>query len=227
MCWAPSDECFTSSDLVWLAFSFAGELKETGSLPEALQHEFCYENTYAREKVKDISLDYYLLMSSHVGAMITSRQGCIASLGLLRSPFVQASHSQCRKSLKSCLDLQLMVNTSATDTKCREDIAVCVYFFLDNNNLIKIFKYFFPRVSWQFETLILLLTCSSLLCFKTAFCGLSFADEVQEPTVRLFWGMAPVVLPWQAGRCWWPPAPRQPRPPSRTYYWRLHQLQDF
>jgi len=43
-----------------------------GSLPEALQHEFCHENTYVHEKVKDISLGYCLLMSSHVGGTITS-----------------------------------------------------------------------------------------------------------------------------------------------------------
>lgn len=73
-------------------------------------------------------------MSSHVGGMITSQQGCVASLGSLRTQFVQASHSQCRKSPKSCLGPQLMVNTSAINTKCREDIAAYVYFFLNNNN---------------------------------------------------------------------------------------------
>jgi len=58
----------TSSD----ACSFAGEYEEMGSLPEALQHEFCHENTYVHEKVKDVSLGYCLLMSSHVGGTITS-----------------------------------------------------------------------------------------------------------------------------------------------------------
>lgn len=76
-------------------------------------------------EVKDVSLGCCLLVS-HAGVTVTSRQGCLASLGLVQSQLSHASHSQRQKSLESCLDPQLMVNTSAAGTKCREDISVCV-----------------------------------------------------------------------------------------------------
>lgn len=106
-----------SAELYCLAFNFAGEYKETAFLPESLQHEFCYVSTCVRAEVKDISSCW--------------RHG-YKPTGLHRVPWlvtVQASHSQCQKSLKSCLDPQLMANTSATETKCREDISGCVQGF--------------------------------------------------------------------------------------------------
>ena len=64
--------------------------------------------------------------------------------------------------------------------------------------ILKKLSFFLSRVSWQFETLILLITYPSILYSKTTFCGSSVTEEVEGPTVPLLRAMAPAEPPWRA-----------------------------